>query len=199
MYTSGRARYSGGAAGGLVQAAGIARGAHGYWVALGPSGPPLPPNSGFGRRIVYSNAEQRIWLVEANGIVSHTFRVSGRHGLPSVGVHQVFSKVTSSPSGDLTLPWTLRFAVSSSGNPIDIHGIPLRPDGSPIEPDYLLGTPQSHGCLRMNPDDAYELGRYLMDHGGQPRDENWFWSIIHSRSETKTVYLDGPIPFLVRP
>jgi L,D-transpeptidase catalytic domain len=154
VYTSGRARYAGGATGGLVQAAGIARGAHGYWVALGPSGPPLPPNSGTGRRIVYSNAQQRIWLVEANGVVSHTYLVSGRHGLPSVGVHQVYSKVTSSPSGDLTLPWTLRFAVSSSGNPIDIHGIPLRPDGSPIEADSQLGTPLSHGCLRMAQADA---------------------------------------------
>jgi hypothetical protein len=154
VYTAGSAKYLGGASGGLIQAAGIARAAHGYWVATGPSGPPLPPNSGTGRRIVYSNAQQRIWLVEANGLVSHTFLVSGRHGLPSVGVHQVFSKVTSSPSGDLTLPWTLRFAWSSSGNPIDIHGIPLRPDGSPIEPDSLLGTPQSHGCLRMNQADA---------------------------------------------
>ena len=154
VYTSGRARYAGGAAGGLVQAAGIARGAHGYWVALGPSGPPLPPNSGSGRRIVYSNAQQRIWLVEANGVVSHTYLVSGRHGLPSVGVHHVYSKVTSSPSGDLTLPWTLRFAVSSSGNPIDMHGIPLRPDGSPIEADSQLGTPLSHGCLRMAQADA---------------------------------------------
>lgn len=61
-----------------------------------------------------------------------------------------------------------------------------------------LGGAESHGCLRMDPDDAYELGRYLMDHGGQPRDENWFWSIIHFRSETKTVYLDRPIPFLVK-
>ena len=95
-----------------------------------------------------------MWLVEANGVVSHTFLVSGRHGLPSVGVHQVYSKVPSSPSGDLTLPWTLRFAISSSGNPIDIHGIPLRPDGSPIEPDSLLGTPQSHGCIRMKQSDA---------------------------------------------
>ena len=80
--------------------------------------------------------------------------VSGRHGLPSVGVHQVFSKVPSSPSGDLTLPWTLRFAHGSSGAPIDIHGIPLRPDGTPIEPDSLLGTPESHGCVRMNQADA---------------------------------------------
>jgi len=154
VYTTGSARYAGGAQGGLVQAAGIARAAHGYWVAIGPSGPPLPPNSGTGRRIVYSNAQQRIWLVEANGLVSHTFLVSGRHGLPAVGVHHVYSKVTSSPSGDLTLPWTLRFAVSSSGNPIDIHGIPLRPDGSPIEADSQLGTPLSHGCLRMKQSEA---------------------------------------------
>ncbi len=56
VFTTGSARYAGGAAGGLVQAAGIARAAHGYWVATGPSGPPLPPGSGTGRRIVYSNA-----------------------------------------------------------------------------------------------------------------------------------------------
>jgi len=56
-------------------------------------------------------------------------------GTPAVGgVHHVYSKVTSSPSGDLTLPWTLRFAVSSSGNPITCTAS-LRPDGSPIEAD----------------------------------------------------------------
>ena len=38
--------------------------------------------------------------------------------------------------------------------PIDIHGIPLEPDGTPIEPDSLLGTPESHGCVRMNQADA---------------------------------------------
>ena len=103
---------------------------------------------------MYSNKQQRLWLVEANGVVSHTFLVSGRHGLPSVGVDHVYSKVPSSPSGDLTLPWTLRFSHGSSGAPIDIHGIPLRPDGTPIEPDSLLGTPESHGCVRMNQADA---------------------------------------------
>ena len=104
-------RRRGGASG--AQAVGIARGRRGTVTGsrLGPSGPPLPPNSGSGRRIVYSNKQQRLWLVEANGVVSHSFLVSGRHGLPSVGVHQVFSKVPSSPSGDLTLPWTLRFAI----------------------------------------------------------------------------------------
>ena len=156
VFTAGTAIFHGGTNGNTSQAVGIARAArgHGYWIATGPSGPPLPPNSGTGRRIVYSNSQQRLWLVEANGVVSHTYLVSGRHGLPAAGEHHVYSKVPSSPSGNLTLPWTLRFAYASSGNPIDIHGIPLRPDGSPIEPDSLLGTPQSHGCIRMNQDDA---------------------------------------------
>jgi hypothetical protein len=154
VFTSGTATFAGGTNGGLAQAVGIAPAGRGYWIATGPSGPPLPPNSGTGRRIVYSNIQQRLWLVEANGVVSHTFLVSGRHGLPAVGVDHVYSKVPTSPSGDLTLPWTLRFSHASSGAPIDIHGIPLRPDGSPIEPDSLLGTPQSHGCVRMNQADA---------------------------------------------
>jgi lipoprotein-anchoring transpeptidase ErfK/SrfK len=74
------------------------------------------------------------------------------------------------------------------------------------EPDYYihgtgdiesLGDAASHGCLRMDPDDAYRVARYLMDHGGSPRDENWFWRILHFRSETKTVYLDNPISIRV--
>lgn len=60
-----------------------------------------------------------------------------------------------------------------------------------------LGEAESHGCLRMDPDDAYRVARYLMDHGGQPRDESWFWRVLHFRSETKTVYLDHPISMSV--
>ena len=60
-----------------------------------------------------------------------------------------------------------------------------------------LGDAASHGCLRMDPDDAYRVARYLMEHGGQPRDEAWYRRILHFRSETKTVYLDNPIPMSV--
>jgi hypothetical protein len=154
VYATGSAPYLGGASGGMMQAAGIARAAHGYWIAMVPSGPPLPAGSGAGRRVVYSNHQQRVWLVEENGQVSHSYLVSGRHGLPSVGTYHVWSKVPSSYSGSLLLPWTLRFAWGSSGAPIDFHGIPLRSDGSPIEPDSLLGTPQSHGCVRMKQSEA---------------------------------------------
>lgn len=75
------------------------------------------------------------------------------------------------------------------------------------EPDYYihgtnapetLGEAASHGCLRMDPDDAYEVARFLMDHGGQPRDESWFWRVLHFRSETQTIYLDSPIAMTVQ-
>jgi hypothetical protein len=149
IYTSGAAPYLGGASGGLMQAVGISRAAHGYWVAMVPAGPPLPPNSGSGQRIVYSNAQQRIWLVEANGQVSHSFLVSGRHGLPAVGTYHVFAKIPNEPDGSLMLPWTLKFDPLPSGGVINLHGIPLDSNGNPIEDDALIGTPQSHGCIRM--------------------------------------------------
>jgi lipoprotein-anchoring transpeptidase ErfK/SrfK len=74
------------------------------------------------------------------------------------------------------------------------------------EPDYYihgtgdlesLGGAESHGCLRMDPDQVADLAKLIMEHGGQPRDENWFWRIIHSRREQKVVYLDNPVSLTV--
>ncbi|HEX4493968.1 MAG TPA: L,D-transpeptidase [Acidimicrobiia bacterium] len=155
VYALGNAPYLGGAGSTLTAAVGITRAAHGYWIATVPAGPPLPANSGSGRRIVYSNHQQRLWLVEANGQVSHSWLVSGKHGLPSVGTYHVFAKVQLEPDGALFLPWTLKFAPVAHGV-VDIHGIPLaRNTMQPIEPDALLGTPESHGCVRMNQDAAH--------------------------------------------
>jgi hypothetical protein len=154
VYTVGGAPYFGGAASTLTVAVGITRAAHGYWIATVPSGPPRPPSSGSGRRIVYSNHQQRLWLVEANGQVSHSWLVSGKHGLPAVATYHVFAKVPLEPDGPYYLPWTLKFAPVAHGV-VDIHGIPLlRTTMQPIEPDALLGTPESHGCVRMNQDAA---------------------------------------------
>jgi hypothetical protein len=49
----------------------------------------------------------------------------------------------------------------------------------------------------MNPDDAYRVARYLMDHGGAPHDENWFERVLHFRRQTKTVYLGNPVSVTV--
>jgi len=75
------------------------------------------------------------------------------------------------------------------------------------EPDYYihgtadvasLGYSESHGCLRMHPDDVMQVGMWVMENGGQPQEENWFWRLLHSRREEKVVYLSKPVPIRVQ-
>jgi len=74
------------------------------------------------------------------------------------------------------------------------------------EPDYYihgtdavesLGSAASHGCLRMDPEEVASLAKLIMEHGGAPRDENWFWRVLHSRREEKVVYLDNPVELTI--
>jgi lipoprotein-anchoring transpeptidase ErfK/SrfK len=86
------------------------------------------------------------------------------------------------------------------GNPMKVVKIFFQ------EPDYYihgtddvesLGSAASHGCIRMDPQDVADLAKIIMEHGGQPREENWFWRIIHSRREEKVVYLENPISLTI--
>ena len=86
------------------------------------------------------------------------------------------------------------------GNPMKVAKIFFR------EPDYYihgtgqvnsLGEAESHGCLRMHPDEVAELAQFLMQNGGQPREEGWFSRVIHMRWKTHTVYLSEPISLVV--
>lgn len=65
------------------------------------------------------------------------------------------------------------------------------------EPDYFIhgtnrpetvGSAASHGCLRMRPEDAAELARLVMTHGGEPRDAAWVEETLRAK-ETRTVRL----------
>jgi lipoprotein-anchoring transpeptidase ErfK/SrfK len=99
--------------------------------------------------------------------------------------------------------WARRDRPRAAGdpyNPMRLVKIFFRP------PDYYIhGTPYvgslgkaaSHGCIRMDPVDAAEVAQYVMEHGGQPRDESWFWRVIHARSQTRTVNLRNPIPMTI--
>ena len=69
------------------------------------------------------------------------------------------------------------------------------------EPDYYihgtgdedsLGKAESHGCIRMAPDDVTRLAQLVMEHGGKPMPEPWYPRIFRSKS-TKVVYLDAPV------
>lgn len=121
-----------------------------------PPPPPPVPDGGTGRRIVYSNSGQRVWVVNDDGSVVLDVRVSGKTGVPRPGTYHVYKKSENGRSGSLRLPWFTSFAPGASTD-IGFHGIPLRPDGSPIESDAQLGTPLSHGCVRMNQQDVKVL------------------------------------------
>ena len=95
-------------------------------------GPP-PAASGVGRRVVYCNSCQTVWLVEADDYVTASYRVSGRRGTPRPGEYHVFRKLEmghSKAHPDLRLPWFVGFAWGSTTD-IGFHGIPLEPDDSP--------------------------------------------------------------------
>jgi murein L,D-transpeptidase YcbB/YkuD len=75
------------------------------------------------------------------------------------------------------------------------------------EPDYYihgtnaehtLGEAASHGCLRMAPDDAEELARILMEHGGESRSASWYRQASRD-DRTRTVRLSDPVRFTVEP
>jgi lipoprotein-anchoring transpeptidase ErfK/SrfK len=59
-----------------------------------------------------------------------------------------------------------------------------------------IGEAASHGCLRMTAEDAAELGAYLMEHGGQTREESWFRRMFRFGRST-VIYLSNPIPLII--
>jgi lipoprotein-anchoring transpeptidase ErfK/SrfK len=82
------------------------------------------------------------------------------------------------------------------GNPMKVVKIFFK------EPDYYihgtgdlgsLGSADSHGCLRMAPDDVTKLGKWVLEHGGEWKGENWFMRILHSRRQEKVIHLSKPV------
>ena len=74
------------------------------------------------------------------------------------------------------------------------------------EPDYYihgtgdeesLGKAESHGCIRMHPDDVTRLAQLVMEHGGKPMPEPWYRKVFRKRS-TKVVYLEVPVALEIR-
>jgi lipoprotein-anchoring transpeptidase ErfK/SrfK len=118
--------------------------------------PPLPADSGVGRRIVYSKTEQRVWLVEEDGTVSGSWLVSGRRNLPRPGEYRVYSKSMWSRSGSSRLQYMVRFAHGRRLR-IGFHAIPINRRGRPIQSESQLGTPRSNGCVRQRAADAATL------------------------------------------
>ena len=117
---------------------------------------PVPVRSGTGRRIVYANRQQRVWVINENNEVIRTFLVSGMLGQPGKGTFRVFSKSPTSFSPEfagVTFRYMTRFAIGRNGGNIGFHEIPVR-NNKPIQTVEELGAFKGSGCLRSSTQDA---------------------------------------------
>ena len=117
---------------------------------------PVPAKSGTGRRIVYANRQQRVWVINADNEVIRTFPVSGMLGQPGKGTFSVFSKSPTSYSPEfagVTFRFMTRFAIGRNGGNIGFHEIPIR-NNKPMQTVDELGAFKGSGCLRSSTQDA---------------------------------------------
>ena len=121
-----------------------------------PVEPAVPEASGEGRRIVYSNGSQRLWLVMEDGSVARTYLVSGRRNFPRVGTYSVFSKSPTTRSGSVHMKYMVRW-YQSKRLAVGFHSIPTTRRGRPIQSESQLGTFRSAGCVRQRLSDAQFL------------------------------------------
>jgi lipoprotein-anchoring transpeptidase ErfK/SrfK len=153
-----------------------------------------------GVRLSADLSTRMLTVTGANGAIK-TFPVAiGTPNYPTpTGTYKI-RKIVWNPSW---IPPDSKWAKNKSpkgpgepGNPMKVAKIFFK------EPDYYihgtgevksLGHAASHGCLRMAPDDVAELSQFLMQNGGQAREEGWFSRVIHMRWKTHTVYLSQPI------
>ena len=163
VYSVGGATYHGGvgATAGEPIAA-IEAAGDGYWLTttLGDDAfaPPIPANSGTGRRIVYSNSDQRVWLIEDGNDLVTSYLVSGKRNTPNPGVYSVFSKSRYAIAGHdgISMEYMVRFT-HGRRLAIGFHSIPLYSNGEPMQTEDELGYFRSGGCVRQADDKALAL------------------------------------------
>lgn len=85
------------------------------------------------------------------------------------------------------------------GNPMKLVKIFFK------EPDFYIhgtdqlesiGSPASHGCIRMDPVEAAELAIRLMEASGARKDSDWYRNAI-DRGETRTVVLPRRVEMVI--
>ncbi len=125
--------------------------------SAGADAPPVPADSGSGRRLVYDRAAQRIWAIDDEGRTVRSWLVSGsRYGNETPGAHEVYSRseMSTAWNGKAFLPKMVRWLKTQIGA-IGFHGLPRHvEDNSPYQTEAELGTRLSGGCQRQADLDA---------------------------------------------
>lgn len=154
---------------------------------------------------LYASLSQRTLYVRLGDSVAATFPVAiGKDDHPTPTGTFSIRKIVWNPGWvPPRSPWARGKTAKPPGhpeNPMKLVKIFFR------EPDYYihgtsefesLGSAASHGCLRMLPDEAASVAKWLMEHGGDPKPESWFQRILRFRSKEHVLYLQNPIPMTI--
>ena len=123
----------------------------------GADAPPVPADSGSGKRVVYERRGQRAWAIDEDNQVIRSWLVAGsKYGNEQPGFHEVYSRSEQSTAwnGAAILPMMIRYQETHIGH-IGFHGIPIHvSDGSPYMTEAELGNRLSGGCQRQSNVDA---------------------------------------------
>jgi hypothetical protein len=116
----------------------------------------VPTTSGGGRRIVVSQSQNWLWVIDSAGRVVKQGGIIDNPRVYGPGTYYTGSKCgrparvrNNSDGGSLILHNFVRYAACGGG----FHQIPTyRSSGAQIHGDYLLGTNyrESHGCIRVS-------------------------------------------------
>lgn len=121
----------------------------------------VPADSGEGRRVVFDQSAQRVWLVGGEGRVQRTYLVSGSvEDNLDPGTYEVYSRSMKAWGIDDggTMRYMVRFTQGERAA-IGFHDIPVK-DDELVQTRSELGTALSGGCIRQWRPDAKALWEF---------------------------------------
>jgi lipoprotein-anchoring transpeptidase ErfK/SrfK len=157
-------------------------------------------------RLVADLSERRLKMYEADTLVWQYPISPGTPTYPTPPGEYKIRRLVWNPrwTPPPDAEWAKKYTAKEPGNPANpmkVAKIFFK------EPDYYihgtaetykLGEDASHGCLRMDPEHIAEVAKFVMEHGGQPREESWFWRVLHFRDEEKPIILTNPVPLSIK-
>ena len=124
-----------------------------------PKLPDPPSHSGYGRRIVFDQSEQRVWLVRGDGSVARSYLVTGsRRDNVRPGSYVVQSRIRHARTykGNGTFEYFVRFTEGRTA-PIGFHSVTVNRQGRTVYARADLGTANTPGCVEQWLGDAKAL------------------------------------------
>ena len=161
----------------------------------------LRTHKGEGDISLVADISQRTLTVRENGEVVKVYDIavgSERHPTPpgEYSIHKIVWNPAWIPPDRAWARDKVPQGPGDPDNPMKVVKIFFR------EPDFFihgtgatgsLGTAASHGCLRMDPNEAGELALMLMQNAGIERDWDWVKSIL-DMGELRIVRLGQSVP-----